>query len=134
MDTDALIVARCGCEIKQLIGEKGIDHFRNVESAVIKDAAKESCRILSTGGGAILREENIRVLKRNGRLFFLNASLARLKATDDRPLSDTDEKLRALYAERMGIYTSTADVIVPEMDTPEAEADYIMQKRKELIL
>ena len=133
MDTDALIVSGCGREIKHIIEEKGIAYFRDLESDVVHAASMKSGLILSTGGGAILREENVRCLKRNGRLYFLNASLKRLKATDDRPLSDTDEKLAKLYGERMGIYTETADVIVPEMDTPEQEAAYILQKRRELI-
>ena len=93
---------------------------------MIRDVSAESCRIISTGGGAVLRQENVRRLKRNGKLFFLNAALSRLQATDDRPLSDTYEKLAKLYAERMEIYRSTADVIVPDMETPEAEAEYIL--------
>ena len=76
----------------------------------------------------------MRSLKRNGKIFFLNAELSRLRATDDRPLSDTEDKLARLYAERIGIYQKTADVTVPDMDTPEAEAEYILAKRMELIL
>ncbi|MBR4960136.1 MAG: shikimate kinase, partial [Clostridia bacterium] len=101
---------------------------------VIRDVSAKSCRIISTGGGAILRAENVRCLKQNGRLFFLQADLNRLQATDDRPLSDTREKLTRLYTERMDIYRSTADVIVPDMETPEAEAEYITAKRMESIL
>jgi len=134
VDTDAEIEKRCGCTIKELISDKGEKYFRDLESEVIRDVSAESCRIISTGGGAILREENVRCLKRNGKLFFLNADIRRLQATDDRPLSDTNEKLAKLYAERMEIYKSTADVIVPDMETPEAEAEYIKTKRMERIL
>lgn len=126
VDTDAEIEKRCGCTIKELIAERGETYFRDLESEVIRDVSAESCRIISTGGGAVLRPENVRRLKRNGKLFFLNAALSRLQATDDRPLSDTYEKLAKLYAERMEIYRSTADVIVPDMETPEAEANYIL--------
>ena len=98
---------------------------------MIRDAAMESGRIIATGGGAILRAENVRNLKRNGTLFFLDASLNRLCATEDRPLSNTEEKLRKLYEERADIYNSTADVIVPDMATAEAEAEYILAKRME---
>ena len=133
IDTDAEIEKRCGCTIKELIACKGEKYFRDLESEVIRDVSSESCRIISTGGGAILREENVRCLRRNGKLFFLNADLRRLQATEDRPLSDTYEKLAKLYAERMDIYRSAADVIVPDMETPEAEAEYIRKKRMELI-
>ena len=133
IDTDAEIEKRCGCTIKELISEKGEKYFRDLEAEVIRDVSAENRRIISTGGGAILRDENVRCLKRNGKLFFLNAKLERLQATDDRPLSDTYEKLAKLYAERMGIYRETADVTVPDMETPEEEAEYILSKRLEMI-
>ena len=125
VDTDAEIEKRCGCSIRQLIEEKGEGYFRDLESEVIRDVSSESCRVISTGGGAILREENVHCLRRNGRIFFLNADLSRLQATDSRPLSDTDEKLKKLYAERMPIYRAAADVTVPDMATPKETADYI---------
>lgn len=134
IDTDAEIEKRCGCAIKELIEMRGEQYFRDLESEVIRDVSSACCRIISTGGGAVLREENIRSLKRNGKIFFLNAALQRLCATSDRPLSDTDEKLAALYKQRLSLYQSTSDVIVPDMETPEAEAAYILKKRMELIV
>ena len=134
IDTDAEIEKRCGCAIKELIEMRGEQYFRDLESEVIRDVSSACCRIISTGGGAVLREENIRSLKRNGKIFFLDAALQRLCATSDRPLSDTEEKLAALYNQRLNIYQSTADVIVPDMETPEAEEAYIQKKRMELIV
>lgn len=133
VDTDTEIEKRCGCTIKDLIDTKGEKYFRDLETEVIRDVSLEGCKIISTGGGAILRPENVRYLKRNGKLFFINADIKRLRATDDRPLSDTYEKLKKLYDERIDIYNSTADVIVPDMDTAEDEADYIKKKREEMI-
>ncbi len=132
-DTDEEIEKRCGCSIKQLIADKGEKYFRDLESEVIKDVSEKGCRVISTGGGAILREENIRRLKRNGKIFFINADLGRISVSDSRPLSDTREKLEKLYSERIDIYRKTADAIVPDMATPGEEAQYIMKKRKELI-
>lgn len=134
VDTDEEIEKRCGCSIKGLIQEKGEAHFRALETEVIREVSSMNCRIISTGGGAVLKEENVRALKRNGKLYFLNADLSRLQATDNRPLSDTQEKLARLYTERMSLYTGTADVVVPDLRTPQDEADYITTKREELIL
>ena len=134
LDTDEVIEQRCGCSICDLIKEKGEPYFRDLETEVIREVSSNSCRIISTGGGAILREENVRCLKRNGRVYFLNAELSRLQATDSRPLSDTEEKLKRLYAERMPIYQNTANVIVPDLAQPQEEANYITKKRKDLIL
>lgn len=133
IDTDAEIEKRCGCTIKELIEAKGENYFRNLESEVIKDVSLNPCRIISTGGGAILRKENVDCLKRNGKLFFIDADIKRLHATDDRPLSDTYEKLEKLYSQRIDIYKSTADIIVPDLKTPDDEAEYITTKRLEMI-
>ncbi|MBO5934212.1 MAG: shikimate dehydrogenase [Clostridia bacterium] len=134
VDTDEEIVKRCGCEIKDLISEKGEKYFRDIETEVIKDVSSEGCQIISTGGGAVLRQENVKALKRNGKIFFINADFTRLCPTDDRPLSDTADKLKKLYNERIDIYKATADVVVPDMATPEEEAEYIIKTRKEMIL
>ena len=133
IDTDAEIEKRCGCSIKQLIDIKGEEYFRDLESEVIREASLKSGRIISTGGGAVLREENVRHLKLNGKIYFIDAALSRLSATDDRPLSNTKDKLKKLYDERIGTYKATADIIIPDMQTPEAEAEYILSKRMELI-
>ena len=133
VDTDIEIENRCGCKIKDLILSKGEAYFRDLESQVIKELSLKSGLIISTGGGAILKAENVRNLKRNGKIFFLNAGLSRLKATEDRPLSNTEDKLAELYSQRIEIYKSTADVTVFDLESPEAEAEYILTKRMELI-
>ena len=133
VDTDEEIEKRCGCPIKEIIENKGEKYFRDIETEVIKDISSKGCQIISTGGGAVLREENIHCLKRNGKLFFINAEFGRLLPTDSRPLSDTADKLKILYDERMDIYKNTADVIVPDMATPKDEAEFILKARTELI-
>ena len=134
IDTDVEIEKLCGCTIKELIASKGEKHFRDIESDVIRRVSAEGCRIISTGGGAVLREDNIRALRQNGRIFFIDANLSRLRATDSRPLSNTEDKLVKLYNDRIDIYNSTADVTVPDADTARGEAEYILKKRMELIL
>lgn len=133
IDTDVEIEKRCGCTIKNLIATKGEKYFRDLETEVIRDISSENCRIISTGGGAILREENVRSLKRNGKLFFINADLSRLHASDDRPLSDTQDKLAKLYAERIETYKATADVIVPDMTSAGAEAEFIKNIHRSVV-
>ena len=129
VDTDAEIEKRAGCSIKELIAARGESCFRDLESQVIREVAAQSGRIIATGGGAVLREENVRALRRNGTLYFLDAALTRLRATGDRPLSDTEEKLIKLYHDRIGIYRKTADVVVPDGETPEAEAACVVAER-----
>ena len=134
VDTDEEIEKRCGCTIKELINSKGEKYFRDLETEVIKDISSKGCQIISTGGGTVLRKENVNSLKRNGKLFFLNANPDRLLPTDSRPLSDTAEKLKKLYDERIDLYKWAADVIVPDMETPNEEAEFILKARTELIM
>lgn len=133
VDTDEEIEKLCGCTIKELINIKGEKYFRDIETEVIKNISSKGCQIISTGGGAVLREENVQYLKRNGKLFFINADLGRLLPTDSRPLSDTADKLKKLYDERINIYKRTADIIVFDMATPEEEAEFILKARTELM-
>ena len=109
IDTDELIVEKIGmpiAEYSELCGEKA---FRDMESTVIREAAKESGAIIATGGGAILREENVRALKQNGFLFFIDRPLELLTATPDRPFSSDADALRKRYEERYDIYCHVAD-------------------------
>lgn len=133
VDTDEEIEKRCGCSIKELIESKGEEYFRDLETEVIKDVSMKGSQIISTGGGAVLRPENINALNRNGKIFFIDADFTRLCPTDDRPLSDTKEKLKKLYDERIDIYKSTAHVVVPNLETPQEEAEFILKARTELM-
>ena len=82
--------------------------------------------IVSTGGGAVLRPENVTALKQNGRLFWLDRDPDALIPTDDRPLADTADKIRTLYRERYPVYQSAADEIMPVHDVPEKIAKIIL--------
>ena len=109
IDTDREIVRRAGTEITEIFRQFGEPYFRDLESEVIREAARETGVIISTGGGAILREGNVDALRRNGRLFWLDRAEEELVPTDDRPLADNREKMRALYEQRKPVYEGTAD-------------------------
>ena len=109
IDTDKLIVEREECEISDIFSEKGEGYFRDLESDVIKEVSLKKNVIISTGGGAILRDENVNALKAYGRLYFLNRDLSALKPTSDRPLADDFIKIKKLYDVRLPIYKKAAD-------------------------
>ena len=134
VDTDDEIEKRCGCSIRELIETRGEAYFRDLESDVVRDVSSSSGRIIATGGGAVLRAQNVRSLRQNGKLYFLNASLDRLHAAGSRPLANTEEKIQKLYQERMPVYRAAADVTVPDMESAEAEAAAIIARRMEMIL
>ena len=112
-DTDTMLTDRFGRTISDFISENGEKPFRDEESAVIGQAAEKRGYIIATGGGAVLREENVRAMKKNGTVVFLDRDPALLTATKDRPLSSTREALEKLYEERYPIYKKAADMTVP---------------------
>ena len=109
-DTDAEIVRREGEDIPSIFRERGESAFRDAESAAVAECARGSSLIIATGGGAILRKENVRALKRTGRLYFIDRPLELLIPTGDRPLSSTRAAVEERYRERYPIYKAVCDV------------------------
>jgi shikimate kinase len=114
LDTDAMVEAREGMTVAQLFAQKGEDYFRAAESAVIGQAAGHSGAVIATGGGAVLRQENMRALRENGLVFYLDRKdeflLAHLGGTE-RPLVQGDgQRLAALRRQRDKLYRKYADV------------------------
>ncbi len=126
LDTDAEIEKEVGTDIPTLIRKRGEGAFRDIESkTVISLANTQSGAVIATGGGAILRDENLLALRRTGRIYFLDRPLPLLLPTEDRPLSDTREALTARYHERYARYLLASDVKVPNGGTAEEAAAYI---------
>lgn len=125
IDTDEEIIKKIGMDIPSFFKEYGEAEFRNVEAEVIKEVSKGNSQIISTGGGAILNSENIRCLKQNGKIYFLNRALELLIPTSDRPLSSNAEALKKRYEERYPIYKSSCDVEIDGNGTVSQVGDII---------
>lgn len=111
IDTDEEFTRTVGMTPAEYITRHGETEFRKLEVDIIRDKiAQLSGVIIATGGGAILSDDNVRRLKRNGRLYFLDRSLESLEITPDRPLSANKELLRRRYEERYDRYCTVADV------------------------
>ena len=112
IDTDDLIREQAGTDIPTIFANHGETGFRDIESAVIRSLESVQNTVIATGGGAILRSENVHVLRANGRLCFLDRPLDALVTTADRPLSSNSELLRQRYNERYDLYCAAADYTV----------------------
>lgn len=108
VDTDDIIVSEYG-DISGIFADRGEKFFRDVESVAVKSVALKNNLVIATGGGAVLRKENVDYLKHNGLLFFLDRPLEDIVPTDDRPLSRDYEALKKCYEERYDIYLSVCD-------------------------
>ena len=129
IDTDEEIVKREGTDIPTIFATKGETYFRDLEAKIIEDVSKLNGSVISTGGGAILRSENVRRLKQNGTVYFLDRSLELLVPTKDRPLSSDRASIEKRYNERYGIYLASADVRVNGDITPDEVAELILKDR-----
>ncbi len=112
VDTDDIITKRIGCTISDFFREKGEAEFRRIESEVIAELSKNGGKIISTGGGAILNPANVKELKSNGILVFIDRSIDKLTPTDDRPLLKSRDMLEKLFGERYDIYKAAADATI----------------------
>lgn len=118
-DSDAEIEARTGVDISYIFSREGEAGFRVREREVLEEITKETPIVLATGGGAILLEENRKVLHERGFVAYLRTSIEqqaeRVRQGRNRPLlHDVDPmtKLTELMAIRAPIYESLADFTI----------------------
>ncbi len=112
VDIDDEIVKEIKMDIATFFKKFGEDKFREIETKVILKMSMKNSLVIATGGGAILKDENVLALKENGRLFFLNRSLNLLITTSSRPLSSNISDLKNLYEKRYNKYLECADEII----------------------
>lgn len=75
VSTDAEIIKRAKRTIPEIVTQEGWEYFRNLESAICRELASRDKLVIDTGGGAILRTQNVEALKKNGTVFWLTASI-----------------------------------------------------------
>jgi shikimate dehydrogenase len=130
IDTDDVVVEKRKESISDIFEKYGEGEFRKEERLAIEELSKENGLVIATGGGAVLDENNVRALKRNGVILFLDRSLENLVATADRPLSKDKEKLKNLFEKRYDVYKSCADAVIPA----DGEIDDVVEKIKGVLL
>lgn len=131
LDTDAMIEKNSGRSIPDIFAEDGETGFRDMESACARQAAAGSGAVISTGGGMILREENMKALAENGLIVFIDrhpSHILRSTSLGDRPLVQNDrDRLFRLYAERIDLYRRYAHVTVFNNGGPRTLRKRILQ-------
>ncbi len=124
IDTDELIKAAIGCNPGDYLREHGEEAFRKIESDLLTRFRKTTGLILSTGGGAVLRSENVECLREHGILVWIRRPLEDLDI-QGRPLSQ-QKPIEELYAEREPLYRDAADLILDNTSSPEEAADLLL--------
>ena len=124
VSTDAEIVARAKRAIPEIVAQEGWDYFRDLESDICRELASRDQLVIDTGGGAILRPQNVEALKKSGRLFWLTASVetiaTRIGGDNQRPsLTGTKsfvDEVADVLRERTPKYQAAADHVVATDD------------------
>lgn len=119
VDVDQYIVKKEGKTIKEIFEENGEEYFRNLETEALRQLQNEKGIIISCGGGAVLRDENIEILKKGSVIIKLTATpetiYERVKNHTHRPILNNDMSVRhisELMEQREARYSYAADIMV----------------------
>lgn len=118
-DSDKAIEERTGVDIPTIFEFEGEEGFRNREQKMIQQLTEIKGIVMATGGGAVLREENRKLLSENGFVIYLHCDvdklLERTRRDSQRPLLNTQdpkERLESLFDQRKPLYISIADFTI----------------------
>lgn len=122
-DTDDLICEQADMDIPTIFKKEGEAGFRRRETEAVRELVDRDGIVAATGGGAILDEQNRKMLKKNGIVIYLNTALdiryQRIQSPNERPLlmeGDAYQIMQDLDRVRVPIYETLADFIVDNND------------------
>lgn len=134
-DLDEIIEEKHG-SISKIFKEKGENYFRQIEQEEIENFLGKNNFVLSLGGGAVLREKNLEILKKIGRIFYLSAQsdtiYERIKEQNNRPLLNVEnprEEIEKILSQRLQKYKKAGE----EVKTDKKEIDEIAREIYERI-
>lgn len=119
VEMDETIEAEQGMKITEIFEKYGEAYFRDLETQLIRSIADKGGVIVSCGGGAVLREENVKAMRENGKILYLAATpetiYERVHDKTTRPLLNGNmnvEYITELMEKRLPIYEQVADIII----------------------
>ena len=120
LSTDSEVVRLAGQTIPAIVEQHGWEYFRDLESKVCQELAGQNGLIIDTGGGAILRSQNVDVLKQTGKLFWLTASVEtiakRIGSDTQRPsltgIKSCIDEIQDVLQDRLPKYQAAADYVI----------------------
>ncbi len=133
IDADVMLVEKAGITVAEIVEKFGWDDFRDRETAVLKELCDLDNHVIATGGGVILREENVAMLKKAGKTVWLEASVktiaermaADANTGDQRPdltdkgifdeIEETLEFRAPLYKNAMTFSVETDDISIDDL-------------------
>lgn len=129
-------IERVECmSIPEIFSQKGEQGFRDAESQLLKIVSQQNNQIISCGGGIVLKQENVDIMKSTGSIVRLVASpeviFERVSRNNKRPLvvGKSLDEIKALIKEREPMYQNAAEFVVDssEKDSTEVASEIIRQ-------
>jgi len=118
-DTDEIVAANFGTSIPEIFAEHGEKKFRKAETEALRCMRGEEQRIIVTGGGIVLRKENVEILRSHSVIVWLDGDeqtlFARASRKQNRPLLQTENPRKTfsqILAARRPLYANIADIRV----------------------
>ena len=139
-DTDEIVAAKFGISIPEIFAKHGEEPFRDAETEALRQISLDQPAIIVTGGGIVLRQENVDLLKRLGAVVWLDADeetlFERASRTANRPLLQGQDPRKAfseMLQTRRPLYAKVADIRVDTSAlTHDEVADAILSKMEKL--
>lgn len=119
LEMDQMIVEREGMSISDIFSKRGEDYFRDVETNLLIEIQSQENRVVSCGGGVVLREQNVAEMRKGGSIVLLSAKaetiLERVKDDNSRPLLQGNKNLafiNDMLEKRRPKYERAADIVI----------------------
>lgn len=126
LDADTIIAEKAGMSIPEIFEKEGEAGFRRRETEVLSELGKQSGVVIATGGGAVLRQENLPLLRQNGWICRLRRPVEELPM-EGRPLSASLQRLKEMEVEREPYYAAAADEALTNAGEPETLAKQLVK-------
>ncbi len=134
IDMDHYIEQNAHMSISEIFAKYGEAYFRDLEHAAVKQLAKKNGCIISAGGGTLVYERNVQLLRQTCRIVLLDVPLPviryRLRNDTKRPLlqrPDKDRAMQKLYCQRMPLYRAAAQYTVAASKSPYNTVKAVME-------
>ena len=136
IDADKYLEEKENRVISDIFSNEGEEYFRELETEYLKELSGKEGTIISTGGGAVKKKENIDILKKTGIVVFLDRTIDAISKENhkNRPLLQNPDNLQKLYDERIKLYRRYADIIIKNDDSIDVIVERIITSLKGKIL
>jgi len=137
IDVDRELESSEGVKIAEIVAQHDWEHFRDLETKYTAQAAEKKNVVIATGGGVVLREENIENLKKNGVVVLIHSPIEhlarRVAKNDNRPSltgKTAHEELEEVWNERKELYKKYADTeVFFDFETKNKKTDLLRKSK-----